>query len=317
MALIEPLSTKTFVKTRIPVRIPAEKINEIIDVLNSLVNDDGHILLDLLSYETGAISGAPLIGGFKPGSDIVFFDDFIDTYGVVDLALTSESDPTADFSEVADRGRWLATIVDSGGGNTETILGRPVDGAANAGAYGGWGEFRTCNADNDAVSCQLNGESFKLALGKELWFETRIFIEDVSETELFIGLSDTATDCYGAAGVGANNHVGFMLDGDGKIDFSVDEGGTQSKTDTGRKFVDGSIATLATANVVHKLAFHWDGASSVRAYVDDVLVVTKTDNGATILIPDGTCLTPSFTILTQGASDEAVFIDYIYVAQNR
>ena len=258
---------------------------------------------------------SPMVG--FPTLNTVYFEDFIDTYGCIDLALANESDPAATFSEVADRGKWLVSIVDGAGGNTETVMGRPVDAATGAGAQGGWAEFRTCNADNDALTAQLNGESFKLAANKKLWFETQFIIEDVSESEIFIGLADTGTELYGAAGVGVNNHVGFILDGDGALDFSIDEAGTQYKVDTTADFVDGSMATLATANVKHKCGFYWDGLGTIKAYVDGVLKVNLTDNATTILVPDGTCLSPGFTILTQGNTDEAIFIDYIYVAQER
>lgn len=318
--LITELNTRNFLPTKLPTRVPAEKVNEIIQVINALFDADGNFQVEqlLCSGDTNTMfEGAPLTLGFRPGDYTFFFEDFIDTYGCLDLALANESDPAATFSEVADRGKWLVTIVDSGGGDAETVMGRPVDGGTNASAQGGWAEFRTCNANNDALTAQLNGESFKLAYGKKLWFETQLLIEDVSETELFIGLADTGTDLYGAAGVGVSNHVGFICDGDGNIDCSVDEAATQSKSDTLSDFVDGSMATLATANVVHKLGFYWDGAGTVKFYVDGVHKGTKTDNGATILIPDGTCLSPGFTILTQGNTDEAIFIDYIYVAQER
>lgn len=280
-----------------------------------------NVLVDKLnSIGSGGITNdnfqsSPMVG--FPSLNTVYFEDFIDTYGCIDLALANESDPAAIFSEVADRGKWFVTIVDGAGGNTETVMGRPVDAATGAGAQGGWAEFRTCNADNDALTAQLNGESFKLAANKKLWFETQFIIEDVSESEIFIGLADTGTDLYGAAGVGVNNHVGFILDGDGNLDFSLDEGGTQYKVDTTIDFVDGSMATLATANVKHKCGFYWDGLGVVRVYIDGILKLTLTDNAVAILVPDGTCLSPGFTILTQGNTDEAIFIDYIYVAQER
>lgn len=280
--------------------------NVLVDKINSM-NTSG---LTNDSFQSSPMVGFPTI-------NTVYFEDFVDTYGCIDLALANESDPAAKFSEVADRGSWLVTIVDSGTGNTETVMGRPVDGSTSAGAQGGWAEFRTCNADDDALTAQLNGESFKLAAGKKLWFETQFIIEDVSETEVFIGLADTGTDLYGAAGVGVNNHVGFILDGDGNLDFSIDEGGTQYKFDTTVDFVDGSMATLATANVKHRCGFYWDGLGVVRVYIDGVLKFTVTDDATTILVPDGTCLSPGFTILTQGNTDEAIFIDYIYVAQER
>lgn len=315
MALIDKLTKANFVPTKLPTKVPAEKVNEIIDELNAL-QTAGVSTTKVLNSEAGGLYGSPLLG-FRPAAMSVFFEDFIDTYGCLDMALANESDPSAKFSEVADRGSWLVSIVDSAGGNTETVIARPVDGTTSAGAQGGWGEFRTCNADNDAITCQLNGESFKLAAGKKLWFETQFIIEDVSESEIFIGLADTGTELYGAAGVGVNNHIGFMLDGDGNLDFSIDEGGTQYKVDLGIDFVDGSMATLATTNVKHKCGFYWDGGGNIYIYIDDVLVRILSDNGTTLVIPDGTCLSPGFTLLTQGTSDEAIFIDYIYIAQER
>jgi len=315
--IIERLNTRNFLPTKLPTRVPAEKVNEIIDLLNEHVNENENFIVNKVLSNDAFFLNAPLGTCFLPTDFTVFFEDFVDTYGVIDLALANESDPAGCFSEVADRGKWLVTIVDGGGGNTQTVMGRPVDGGTGAGAQGGWAEFRTCDADDDALCAQLNGESFKLAWGKKLWFETQLIIEDITETELFIGLADTGTDLYGAAGIGVNNHVGFFCDGDGNIDCSVDESGTHSKSDTLCDFVDGSMATLATANVKHKLGFYWDGAGTVKFYVDRVLKGSKTDNGATILIPDGTCLSPGFTILTQGNTDEAIFIDYIYVAQER
>ena len=315
MAAIDLITKTNFVPTKLPTRVPAEKVNEIIDALNAL-GTTGISTVKVINSESGGLYGSPLLG-FRPAAMSLFFEDFIDTYGCIDLALANESDPAAKFSEVADRGSWLVSIVDSAGGNSETVIGKPVDAGTGVNAQGGWAEFRTCNADNDAITCQLNGESFKLASGKKLWFETQFIIEDVSESEVFIGLADTGTELYGAAGVGVNNHVGFMLDGDGNLDFSIDEAGTQYKVDTGIDYVDGSIATLSTTNVKHKCGFYWNGSGSIFIYVDGILLRTLTDNGTTLVIPDGTCLSPGFTILTQGNTDEALFIDYIYVAQER
>lgn len=289
----------------------SDKLNEVIEYVNDAIPDTGELAGDSIVGSTGMLAGAPV--GSLPNNHIVFFEDFITTYGNIDLGLSNESDPAAVFSEVADRGVWLATIVDGAGGNTETVLGRPADNGV-----GGWGEFRTCNNDNDAVSCQVNGSSFQIQSGKKLWFETRFLIEDVSETEVFIGLAkDGVTDAYGTAGAGQNDHVGFKLDGDGNLDYTVDQNGTQVTADTGVDFVDGSIATITTTNVVHKCGFYWDGVDTIEFYVDDVKIARLTDNGSTIIFPDDEPVSPVFTILTQGTTDEAIFIDYIYVAQER
>jgi hypothetical protein len=273
--------------------------NLLVDAFNDM-SDNGVI--------TSSDNGMPIAS--VPSATITFFEDFIDT-------ASTKAAGNGKFAIAADATGWFVTEVDSATGQTETVLGKPADAGTGASAQGGWGQFTTCNADNDCLSAQLNGESFKLAAGKKLWFETKFIINDVSEVEVFIGLADTGTDLYGAAGVGVNNHVGFMLDGDGNLDFSIDEAATQSKTDTTVDFVDGSVATLTTANVTHKCAFYWDGVNTVYVYVDDSLVLTKIDDASTIVIPDGTCLSPGFTILTQTTASATIYIDYIYVCQER
>ncbi len=273
---------------------------------------------DFFQKLAGLATGVPNLGSPTFSPPLVFKEDFIDTFYSKDLALTSESDPTGVFSVVADRAKWLVTIVD-GDSDAGEVVGTPIDGAANASAQGGWGTFTTNDKQaGELVCCQLNGESFKLATGKKLWFECRMAIEDISATEVFIGLADTGTDHY-VAGAGVSNHAGFMVDGDGVIDISVDEGGTQTKTDTTGDFVDGSIATLETANVVHRMGFLWDGAGTITPYIDGVAITAAAvvDNATTILIPDGTCLSPAFQVETDGATAETIWIDYIMIAQER
>ena len=247
---------------------------------------------------------------------VSYFQDFIDTFYSLDLALVSESDPSGVFSETADRAQYLVTVVDAGVDGAE-VVGTPWDGATNASAQGGWGVFTTNDEGaGDLVCCQMNGESWLLGASLPLYFECKFAVEDITAAEVFIGLADTGTDLYNA-GAGVNNHVGFMLDGDGNLDFSMDSGGTQAKVDTLVDFVDGSIATLETANVVHRAGFYWDGVDRIHIYVDGVLVYTKVDNGTTILVPDDTCLSIGWQIETDGATAETMWLDYVMVCQAR
>lgn len=319
-----------------PIPVYAEYLNEVIDRLNSITDADDTLVADSMQVDTiaektsggglevdgvilkdgevkhgvtGMFDGAPLINGVKPASMIVFFEDFVATG-----YLAAEAGGM--FSATANAGKWLVTLVD-GDSDAAEIVGRPADGAANDSGHGGWGTFTTNDKQaGELVSCQLNGETFKLAVGKALWFETKFAVEDISETQVFIGLADSAADCY-AAGAGATNHAGFMLDNDGNLDFSLDEGGTQDKDDTTVNFVDGSLATLETTNVVHTCGFYWDGVDSIYVYVDGTLTNTLTDNDTTTVVPDGTCLTPTIHVESNGASAETIWVDYIYVAQER
>jgi len=277
------------------------------------VTADGVLMKDgkVTHAVAGALNGCPL--ATNPANAVVFFEDFITTAS----CKTGTDVAGGPFSVAADGGAWLVTEVDNATGQTETVLGTPSDGSTGASAQGGWGQFTCCNNTADLISAQLNGESFKLATGKKLWFECKFAVEDISETEVFIGLADAGTDLY-AAGAGDNDHVGFMLDGDGDLDFSIFEGGTnQSKSDTAVNFVDGSIATLETTDVVHTCAFYWNGAGVITVYVDGTLTNTLTDNGAAIAIPDGMCLSPGFQVETQGNTAETIWIDYIYIVQER
>jgi len=258
------------------------------------------------------MTGRPRLDAVHP-KPIVFMEDFV-TGGFVG------ADPATKFSETANGGEWLVTIVDGDADGAE-VVGTPADVGTVASGQGGWGTFTTNDKQaGELVSCQLNGESFKLAIGKPLYFETRFAVEDITETQVFIGLSDTSTDPY-AAGLGANNHAGFMLDEDGNLDFSIDEAGTQDKNDTEINFTDGSLATLETADVVHRCGFYWDGVDTIRVYVDGAEIAATgfpvVDNATTILVPDGTCLTPTIHVEADGATPETIWVDYIRVVQAR
>jgi len=261
-----------------------------------------------------AAVGCPIVESTIFAPPIRYFEDFLHAFEARDLALASESDPTGVFSEVADRGKYLITLVGTQG---EFTIGTPIDGAANASAQGGWGTFITSDdSGNDLICAQMNGESWKLATAKPLYFETRFAIKTITESEVFIGLADTGTDLY-VDGVGVTNHVGFMLDNDGNLDFSIDEGATQHKVDTLVNFVDGSLATLETANVVHRCGFYWDGAGTIYVYVDGVLTNTIVDEGVAILVPDATCLSIGFQLENTTTTAETMWIDYIMCVQAR
>lgn len=278
-------------------------------------------------------AGVPAIADTSFLPPVVFFEDFIDT------ASPAATTTGGKFDVAADTSVWLVTEVDGGTGQTETVIGIPIDGAAGASAEGGWGAFTTCNADNDGLSAQVNGEAFKLAVGYPLWFEAKWAVEDVSESEIFVGLAISTTDAYGTAGAGTTGgHVGFVMKGAGTttelIYFNVMESTkTLVQTSTAISFVDGSITTFETANVVHRCGFYWDGEDTITPYVDGVAITAAAVSTLTAAqlvtagkiaagnvsadIPDGVCMSPAFSIMTQGNTSETIWMDYIAVAQGR
>jgi len=112
----------------------------------------------------------------------------------------------------------------------------------------------------------------------------------VDKQDLFVGLAISDTSIL----AGVTDSVGFRNDHDGNLDALVNQDSTASATDTGIDLADGTLATFSTTS--KRLAFYWDGAGKVEFYIDDVLVVTKTDDASTIVIPDDEALSPAYCV---------------------
>jgi len=233
----------------------------------------------------------------KPGAPldmpVVYFDDFVTGGYSRDLALSSESDPGAKFSQVADCGEWLVTVVDGDGDNTENIT-------CADDAVGGQLAVLTNDKDNDSVEMQLNGESFKAAAGKTLIFETRLKGADVSEFDWFVGLSITDTTVMTAA----SDRIGFECpDSTGDIDAISEKDSTQTTTDTTKDIADNAFVILRV---------EISGTTKARFFVDGSLVATHTTN-----IPDDEALTPTVCVRNDGGAANTLTLDYILVTQER
>jgi len=222
-----------------------------------------------------------------------FFDDFLSAIGpyAKDLALADESDPVGEISVVADRGRWLATLVDGDSDAGETMV---IDDDAVTGVL----TLTTNDKDNDNINLAMNGSMFKMAVGTPLYFEARVAQGDVDTQEFFVGLTDSATTAYTTPG---DDHVGFRNDGDGALDFTSDESGSGPTADT-------ALATLENGAYV-KVAFLWDGIDTLSYYVDDVLQdsIDLTDDD----ICDDVVLTPTICVQAADASTASLKIDYL------
>ena len=226
-----------------------------------------------------------------------YFDDFNRGGYVKDLALASESDPGAKFSEVADCGEWLVTVTDGGGDNNNSIaIG---DDLAN-----GYVVITNTDADNDLTSCQLNGEAFKLADSKPLAFQAKFRVSDVDAADFFIGLAIADTSILGTTlANGCTDLIGFGCpDATGDLDFiaSINSGGTS--TDTAVNLAD------ATDVVVR---FEWDGVDTVTWFVNGTEIDSTTTS-----VPTDEALTPTVEIRNAAAA-KAISIDYILVEQDR
>ena len=207
------------------------------------------------------------------------------------------------FSETADKGDWLKTSTD-GANDGGDICNVADDGPGGI-------LVLTCNdANADGENLQLNGSSFKCAVGKSCYFEMSIAILDVDKCDWFVGLA--AVDTSVMAGV--NDRIGFECLHDGNIDCLVEEGTNENLEDTLIDIADcAAIANFAAQKV--RLAFLWDGVDSVLFFVDGVLKITMTDNAGAITIPDGVVMTPTIAIVTHTGAGavQTMWTDYLDV----
>lgn len=212
---------------------------------------------------------------------------------------------TGKFSETPGSGEWLktSTDTDTDGGDYCEITSDPN------------GILRlTCNdANGDQEQIELYSECFKTAIGKILYFETSLAIEDVDKCDWFAGL-------YAGVGGGdvlggVTDRIGFECQHDGNIDSILEQDSTEYSADTTVDIGDCSSGSVFNANKV-KLAFYWDGIDTIKYYVDGDLVNTFADNGTTILVPDDEAMTPVFQIHTDDAAGatQTMWIDYVYIA---
>jgi len=203
----------------------------------------------------------------------------------------------ADISETADAALWNATLVDGGSDSGEVL------GVAD-GSVGGWLTCSTNDADNDMNSLQVNGESFQLASGKPLYFETKLYVNDIDTQDLFVGLSITDATII----AGGTDMVGFRIpDGTSSQNLTclTEKNSSETVTDSG-------IAVTASLATAKKLAFFFDGDGTVVFYIDDEQVASHT-----LTIPDDEALTPSLEIRNASAAASTLYVDYVLCSQAR
>jgi hypothetical protein len=154
-------------------------------------------------------------------------------------------------------------------------------------------------ADDDLVSLQKVGESFRFASGKKLFFEARFKVSDVTESDVVIGLQITDT-----TPLDVTDGVFFIkADGAATVSLRVEKNNTATAT---------TVATLADDTFV-RLGFYYDGASSIQYFVNGVLGGTS----VTTNLPDDEDLTPTIAIQNGEAVAKTMTVDYVFVAKER
>lgn len=155
-------------------------------------------------------------------------------------------------------------------------------------------------ADDDTNQLQKTGEAFKFATGKPCWFEARLKVSDPTQADLLVGLAITDTTLIGGNTDGANFR---LTDGSAALSFVTEKNSTETTT--------AAVATLV-ANTYVRLGIFFDGAGSVYAYVDGVLVATHTTN-----VCDDEELRISFAHQNGEAVAKVLTIDFVRCCQIR
>ena len=168
-------------------------------------------------------------------------------------------------------------------------------------------------ATTDDIGQQINfiQETFRLATGKQLWFEARCRFPDAEVTQLdwFIGLA-AAEDLTGVTDNLPANGFGFSkFDGSLNVDLESSDGGSNvSVTNTD---------TLVT-NTWVKYGMHFDGGATgsgvLTPYIDGVAGTAITTQAYATMVE----VAPMFLVRNGDAvAGQIMEIDYVKVVQTR
>ena len=263
------------------------------------------------SRMTEGVIGTPIT--FGATSYYTFFDDFItagyeqnvSAFGTNGQAMSGQK-----YSEVADEGDWLVTVVDTDGDEAEEVYAQDA-------AAGGIVGIRLNADESDKMNLQLNGESFQLSSGKELWFECRFAVEDASTNSVFIGLATSDTDVVGSL---PNDHIGFIALANTALSISVEMNNSNDTYATTTTLHDQSGFTNMTT-----VGFYWNGVSTVNTWVlgngsGSIAASTSVVHTAgTVEIPTDEQMSPVFSFNNTGGNDVAdkLYVDYIKIVAER
>ena len=239
--------------------------------------------------------GFPDIGSLRNDEWDVYFDDFAGPEG--DVAAAAYFDNSTQWT-TTDQGT-MTDVPDLavGGGHSLAVFATDVTGDEGY-------EIQKASAGVQAIA------------GRTILFEALVGVEDVSLTDVFIGINELDSDFITPTGgaVALNNGVGFRLlasetTGTWACVHGGSTGGTVDVGDAGT----GSDATISGGSNVNfvRLGFKLVGLTpTVEWFYNGVSVQTTT---ATIF---DAASTVSFSVLGAGAV-EILWVDYVMLAQTR
>lgn len=173
----------------------------------------------------------------------------------------------------------------------------------------------TSTTDNHGLNIQCTaggaGEFAEMIANKILVFETRIQVNDATQSDFFAGLAITDTDLAAATGafIDATDYVGFEKDdGDTNVDFVSAQNSTETKK---------TAITTAADDTWLTLAFRADGVSSIQPWYKDSSSLWKRGAPITTNICDDEQLCITLGICNGEAAAKTMLVDYVRILLQR
>lgn len=229
----------------------------------------------------------------NPSNGFVFFDDFTEMVS----------------TKAAQSGHWAVTE-DDGASGTDAVQD----------AAGGWYKHYCDGDDNDEAYVHSNCEVFKFLASKHLWFEAQLKLTEANtdDANIIVGLSENvgADHLLDNGGGPPANYDGvcfYKVDGTMAWGFETSVAAAQVTT--------ASLVTHVSANIF-RLGF-WARPTSATAF--SVMPFYKNITAGTAgafgtphtMALGGGEMEAFFGVKAGGANEEAIEVDYIFVAQQR
>jgi len=266
-------------------RIGRKRLESVLKKLNATDQDSSGSRSGLKAFEMPAFE-------LQPSKYFGIFDDFLKVNSSQGVAVNEDAAQATSI----DSDLWTVNIGGTG------------DGAAlDSTKTGGVLKMTNGNTGGDEVSIAALGAGFAVdaASPRQVWWESRIQLDDVSGTGFFVGLASNNGGEEVTIIDSAEDALGFIMTTGATPDIKAigAKGNTETQTDTGVNAADGEYIVLS---------FHFDGVQA-HFYVNGIKKVSTTSN----LPNDGTILFPAIEFTSVGTDSDVNYIDYVRCCMER
>lgn len=213
-----------------------------------------------------------------------------------DAGLLDPSKYIVDFEDFHNYAAGDWTVTETQAGATQAL--------SSANGAGGVMLLTNSAADNDVNQLQRAVESFKFVSGKQTWFKCRFKVSDVTQSDVYFGLIITDTDLVGGITDGM-----YFVKADGAATVAL------TTTMNSTAVSSSALATLVNDTYV-VLGYHYDGASTIKAYVNEVHTATVSGVLGTSICDDEE-LAVTLSLTNGEAVAKTMAIDYVLAIQER